>query len=63
MTGSVGITSFLMMALLGPPNMIRRIHNFDEEEVAKVGSVASEGLLPAFALFLLCWIISYTTFL
>lgn len=62
-TGSVGVTSFVVMALLGPPAIIRRIHAYDEDEVAKIGSVASEGLLPAFALFLLCWIVSYTTFL
>lgn len=62
-TGQIGITSFIALGLVGPTAVVKRIHDFDEEEVGKVGSAATEGMLPAFALFLLVWIISYTTFL
>ncbi len=62
-TGSIGITSFILFALVGPSALIKRIHPFDEDEVRKIGSVSTEGMLPAFALFLLAWIISYTAFL
>ncbi len=62
-TGQIGITSFLCSAIMIPPAFIKRIHPFDEDELGKVGSVSTEGLMPAFALFILTWIVTYTVFL
>lgn len=62
-TGQIGMTSFLCSAMMIPPAFIKRIHPFDEDELGKVGSVSTDGLMPAFALFLLSWIVTYTVFL
>lgn len=62
-TGSVGFTSFFAVCIVGPTAVLKQFHEFDEDEIAKVGTIATEGLLPAFALFLLTWIVAYTTFL
>lgn len=62
-TGQIGFTSFLCSALMIPPAFIKRIHPFDEDELGKVGSVSTEGLMPSFALFVLSWIVTYTVFL
>lgn len=62
-TGQIGITSFLCSAIMVPPAFIKRIHPFDEDELGKIGSVSTEGLMPGFALFILSWIVTYTVFL
>ena len=62
-TGLPGISSFLAMCTAGIASLITHFHRVDEDEVAKIGSLNTEGVMPAFALFILTWIISYSTFL
>ena len=62
-TGAPGLTSFIGLTILGPITFVKQIHEYDEDEVSKIGPIALEGMLPAFALFLLTWIITYTIFL
>lgn len=60
-TGQIGLTTFLSLAILAPASIVRQLQApLDEDEVSKIGSLATEGLMPSFALFLLSWIISYT---
>lgn len=61
-TGFPAITTFLATAVLLPNAYFASVLGVDEAEVAQVGSLKSEGIMPAFACFLLAWILMYTTF-
>ena len=61
-TGFPAITTFLATAVLLPNAYFASVLGVDEAEVAQVGSLKSEGIMPAFACFLLTWILVYTTF-
>lgn len=61
LTGFPAITSFFAVAVLVPNAYFASYLNVDEAEVAQAGSLKTEGLMPAFALFLLMWILTYTT--
>lgn len=63
LTGFTAITSFLATVVLLPNAYFATILEVDEAEVAQVGSLKTEGIMPAFALFLLTWILMYTTFM
>lgn len=60
-TGFPGVTTFLAVAVLLPNAYFASILNVDEAEVGTVGSLKTEGVMSAFALFLLLWILVYTT--
>lgn len=60
-TGFFAITSFFAVAVLVPNAYFASYLNVDEAEVAQAGSLKTEGLMPAFALFLLLWTLTYTT--
>lgn len=62
-TGAPGILTFFLLSFVGPPAFLTNFHDIDIEEVNKVGTVQTEGLMPGGALFILSWIISYTVFL
>lgn len=62
LTGFPAITTFLATAVLLPNAYFASVLGVDEAEVAQVGSLKSEGIMPAFACFLLAWILMYTTF-
>lgn len=63
LTGFSAITTFLATAVLLPNAYFASVLGVDEAEVAQVGSLKSEGIMPAFACFLLSWILMYTTFM
>lgn len=62
-TGFPAISAFVAGALAGPAFVLQQFHEIDEDEIAKAGTLQLEGMFPAFALFILSWILSYTTFL
>lgn len=62
LTGYPALTTFLATAVLLPNAYFASVLGVDEAEVAQVGSLKSEGIMPAFACFLLAWILVYTTF-
>lgn len=62
LTGFPAVTTFLATAVILPNAYFASVLGVDEAEVAQVGSLKSEGIMPAFACFLLAWILLYTTF-
>jgi EMC6 len=63
LTGYRAITTFVATVVLLPNAYFATMLEVDESEVAQVGSLKTEGIISAFALFLLLWILIYTTFL
>lgn len=57
------VMSFIITSLSTPPALLMLFHEIDQDEVAKIGHIQTEGFMPAGALFLLSWILSYTCFL
>lgn len=61
-TGMKGISTFMILCILLPNTYFQNYLQIDEDEVAKAGSLKTEGMFSSFALFLLFWILFYTTF-
>ena len=52
--------TFILAGAMVPPVLLSITNEIDAEEISAVGSIQTEGMMPAFALFLLSWILSYT---
>lgn len=62
-TGVAGFMMYVGTVVLVPNNVMAAALGVDEDEVSQAGSLKTEGLMPSFGLFLLSWILLYTTFL
>lgn len=60
LTGAPCIMTFILAGAMVPPVLLSITNEIDAEEISAVGSIQTEGMMPAFALFLLSWILSYT---
>lgn len=61
--GAPAIMTFIVVSALFPSALLSFSNELDAEEIAKIAPIQMEGMMPALALFLLTWIISYTVFL
>lgn len=63
LTGAPCVMAFLFGGAMLPPAVLSLTNEIDVEEISKIGTIQTEGMMPGFALFLLSWILSYTVFL
>jgi EMC6 len=56
------ISLFLLSCFVIPNAYFQGQLRVDEDQVARVGSLKTEGLMSSIALFFLFWILAYTTF-
>lgn len=61
--GAPAILGFFTISTVAPPAIMSISNELDTEEIAKTSPIQTEGFMPATALFLLTWIVSYTVFL
>lgn len=61
--GAPAIMTYILVSALFPSALLSFSNELDAEEIAKVAPIQMEGMMPAMALFLLTWILSYTVFL
>lgn len=52
----------MMVCILAPNAYFQNYLHIDEDDVSKAGSLKTEGMFSSFVLFLLFWILFYTTF-
>lgn len=63
LTGFPAIVTFISLSFMGPTALLSSIRELDIEEINKTNTIQMEGFVPATALFILTWVVSYTVFL